>query len=313
MSMDFTDKICPYCKDKLKAEDDVVICSKCEMPHHKDCWVENQGCTTFGCDGTIQSVSNGVMNQNVQIDLYDEPAGNSEFVFCGQCGNKMRRTDSFCTSCGARLIIAPAPAAASAPAPAPAYIPAQPAAPQYNAPPQYNPAPQQYNAPPQYNPAPQQYNVPPQYNPAQQYNAPPQYNPAQQYNAAPQYNPAPVPNGYNYTGYQTNQPDLQQALSDVYDVSTNKGISILCYFGLFLLIPLLARPNSKFVKFHANQGLICFIAGIILSILSAIPVINILSSFALVALLVLEIIGIVNCCKGEMKELPVIGKYRILK
>ncbi len=265
MSIDFTDKICPYCKDKLNAEDDVVICSKCEMPHHKDCWVENQGCTTFGCDGTIQSVSNGVMSQNVQIDLYDEPANdilsvNSEFVFCGQCGNKMRCTDSFCTSCGARLVNTPSSARVSMQPPVP------------------------------------------------QYNAPPQYNPAQQYN-----NPSPAPNNYNYAGYQTNQPCLQQALNDAYDVSTNKGISILCYFGLLLLIPLLARPNSKFVKFHANQGLICLIAGVILSALSAVPIINVLTSLAFVALFVIEIIGIVNCCKGEMKELPVIGKYRILK
>ncbi len=56
--MDFIGKVCPYCKAEFKEGDDVVICSACEMPHHKECWVENQGCTTFGCTGTIMGVNN---------------------------------------------------------------------------------------------------------------------------------------------------------------------------------------------------------------------------------------------------------------
>lgn len=52
----FVGKICPYCKSELKEDEDIVVCSHCEMPHHKDCWIENKGCTTFGCQGTIQGV-----------------------------------------------------------------------------------------------------------------------------------------------------------------------------------------------------------------------------------------------------------------
>ena len=51
--MDFIGKICPYCKTEFKEGDDVVVCSICEMPHHKECWIENKACTTFGCTGTI--------------------------------------------------------------------------------------------------------------------------------------------------------------------------------------------------------------------------------------------------------------------
>ena len=51
----YVGKVCPYCKTVLKEDDDIVVCSQCDMPHHKDCWIENQGCTTFGCLGTIQS------------------------------------------------------------------------------------------------------------------------------------------------------------------------------------------------------------------------------------------------------------------
>lgn len=51
----FPDKICPYCKSKIDIADGFVICSECLMPHHKQCWIENNGCTTFGCDGTVDS------------------------------------------------------------------------------------------------------------------------------------------------------------------------------------------------------------------------------------------------------------------
>ena len=52
---EYVGKICPYCKTELKENDDIVVCSICDMPHHKDCWIENQGCTTFGCLGTIKA------------------------------------------------------------------------------------------------------------------------------------------------------------------------------------------------------------------------------------------------------------------
>lgn len=28
---------------------DAVVCTECSTPHHKECWEENGGCTTFGC------------------------------------------------------------------------------------------------------------------------------------------------------------------------------------------------------------------------------------------------------------------------
>ena len=39
---DYTGKICPYCKTAFKPDDEIVVCSECDMPHHKDCWIENQ-------------------------------------------------------------------------------------------------------------------------------------------------------------------------------------------------------------------------------------------------------------------------------
>jgi len=42
-------KTCPYCQTPLKPHDQAVVCPQCGMPHHRDCWEDNGGCTTYGC------------------------------------------------------------------------------------------------------------------------------------------------------------------------------------------------------------------------------------------------------------------------
>lgn len=116
--------------------------------------------------------------------------------------------------------------------------------------------------------------------------------------------------------YQANPADVQE----------NKVISILCYFGILLLIPYLVKKDSEYVKFHSNQGLILLIVNIALSIVSAvigailglIPYIGgilsgLIGGVISLACFALMIIGIVNAVTGKMKELPIIGGYRILK
>lgn len=47
----FVGKTCPYCRFPIKPGDQIVVCPACQVPHHADCWEENQGCTTYGCTG----------------------------------------------------------------------------------------------------------------------------------------------------------------------------------------------------------------------------------------------------------------------
>lgn len=119
------------------------------------------------------------------------------------------------------------------------------------------------------------------------------------------------------------------------DVEKNKVYAILAYLGFLVIIPLIACKESAYAKFHTNQGLILFIAGVglsvarfivglILSIFATIPfigwifwisagLINLAVGIAGVGLFVLMIIGIINACKGEAKELPFIGHFVILQ
>ena len=47
-------KTCPYCRFPLKPGEPVITCPACKLPHHADCWTENRGCTTYGCQSSPQ-------------------------------------------------------------------------------------------------------------------------------------------------------------------------------------------------------------------------------------------------------------------
>lgn len=97
------------------------------------------------------------------------------------------------------------------------------------------------------------------------------------------------------------------------DIEKNKVMAALAYIIFFL--PLIACPDSPFGKYHANQGLLLFITGFVGSIvLGIIPIIGWLM-FPFFALLIFAfaVIGFVNAINGKAKELPIIGKYSLIK
>ncbi|MBP5294957.1 MAG: hypothetical protein J6Y95_04475 [Lachnospiraceae bacterium] len=103
------------------------------------------------------------------------------------------------------------------------------------------------------------------------------------------------------------------------DAEENKAFGILAYIGILVLVPILAAPNSKFARYHANQGLILLIVGVVLSIIGAL--LNLIPYVGWIFMLLFEaawvilmVLGIVNAAKGEQKPLPVIGNlFTILK
>lgn len=99
-----------------------------------------------------------------------------------------------------------------------------------------------------------------------------------------------------------------------------KVYGVLAYFGLLWIVPL-AAGKTPFSKFHANQGLVLFlteiIGGIVLFIGQLIPFVGfifwILGGLFEMACLAAAIYGIVIAASGEMKEIPVVGKIKIIK
>lgn len=108
------------------------------------------------------------------------------------------------------------------------------------------------------------------------------------------------------------QPDAPQ--NNQTDAEKNKMMAILAYIIFF--IPLLAAKDSKFAMYHANQGLNLFLTAIIGNIvLGFIPILGWLFMVTLfpITIIVFAIMGIINASKGEMKPLPLIGGFTLIK
>ena len=111
------------------------------------------------------------------------------------------------------------------------------------------------------------------------------------------------------------------------DIEKNKGMAVLSYFSLLVLIPFFrVCKTSKYARFHMNQGIVLTIVAAIYELLSYIAVSMIMPISARMGILVettldlisivfliLFIMGIVNAASGKAKELPTFGKIRILK
>ena len=166
----------------------------------------------------------------------------------------------------------------------------------------------QPNQPPQsYYAQPGQPQTPPQQNYYAQPGQP--QTPPQSYYAQPNQPPQSY---YAQPGVQHSGPSYQ---TNPADIAENKGICVLSYLGIFLLIPLLTKPHSGYVKYHSNQGLVLLIFSVVVSLLSMIPYLGwyIIAPIGSVFILVCLIMGIVNTVNGQMKPLPLIGAITLIQ
>ena len=101
-----------------------------------------------------------------------------------------------------------------------------------------------------------------------------------------------------------------------------KFMSLLAYFSALVLVPLICMFKDPVVRKHANNGLVLFIIEFALfffaSIFTSIPntagaIIAIIFYILMIFPLIFTIIGIVYVAKDMRKEVPIIGKMKILK
>lgn len=117
---------------------------------------------------------------------------------------------------------------------------------------------------------------------------------------------------------------------DPQDIANNKAMGILAYLSWLVLIPIFGAKGSKYARFHANQGLVLAITeviwwvaeGILSSVLWSLFGYRLWSVYSLlttvlglvnIVFVILLVIGIMNAVNGRAKELPIIGKFKILK
>jgi uncharacterized membrane protein len=102
------------------------------------------------------------------------------------------------------------------------------------------------------------------------------------------------------------------------DAEKNKAMAIVGYIiPILFFIPLVSEAkNSPFAKFHANQQLNLLLAAIAVNVVGTIiPILGwfIILPLGTILIFVLAIMGIINAVKGEMKKLPIIGGFELIK
>lgn len=105
------------------------------------------------------------------------------------------------------------------------------------------------------------------------------------------------------------------------EIEDGKGLALLSYIGFLVLIPYLVEKKNKYVRFHALEGMNLFIyelilGGILTFVNIFIPLTFLRTLFSTIVSLIclaLSIIGIINVCNDQAKELPVINKMKIIK
>ena len=253
-------------------------------------------------------------------------------AFCQNCGAQLHGVSKFCPNCGTPVPVLEKPAAAPVQPEMPPIQAEPPAAEPIQTAPVFTAVPENEPAPP----------IPPQEPVVQQpvsqqtmYQPSAPQQPAYQQpmpQQAAYQQPAPQQSAYQQPGSQSQVPPVHPGYQQPVQAAApnqaqmKKGMAILAYFGILVLIPLLTAKQDPFARYHTNQGLVLFLVSVISSVLSNVlttllidisstAVLIISGIFGILALVwfVFSIIGIVHAAKGQTKPLPLIGGIRLLK
>lgn len=74
--------ICPFCRAPIEG-DEVPECPDCGIPHHLECWIENNGCSIPGCSQapddepkmSVNSPGTGSQGEARRVPMAAFPAG----------------------------------------------------------------------------------------------------------------------------------------------------------------------------------------------------------------------------------------------
>lgn len=96
------------------------------------------------------------------------------------------------------------------------------------------------------------------------------------------------------------------------EIEKGKTMAIVTYLGLIGFIIALATDGKKneFTRFHMNQSLPLIIASMVLAFVIWVPIVG---QLAWLAILVFFVLGIVNAAQGQMKRLPLVGNFELIK
>lgn len=98
-------------------------------------------------------------------------------------------------------------------------------------------------------------------------------------------------------------------------VTKGDDSKLFAFLGVFLtiigfIVVYATKKDDQYAMHYAKQGLVLGIAWIIAVIIGMVPFIGwILAPIILIIMLVLWVLGMIYSLSGEMKTIPIVGKY----
>lgn len=89
--------ICPICSTIILEDEDKIECPDCKIIYHKDCWIENNGCATYGC------VSAGCLKpEPLKINITEIETEDHD-IECPYCHTKLASGCIVCWACNKEI------------------------------------------------------------------------------------------------------------------------------------------------------------------------------------------------------------------
>ncbi len=93
--------LCAICQTPIRAGERTGPCPACTSPFHVDCWVENGGCATYGCEHMPELVKESAQPTPVFAEATERP--------CPSCRKPIRTAARRCKHCGVIFELAAQP------------------------------------------------------------------------------------------------------------------------------------------------------------------------------------------------------------
>jgi uncharacterized membrane protein len=89
-------------------------------------------------------------------------------------------------------------------------------------------------------------------------------------------------------------------------LTRSKILAALSYLGILCFVPLLLGGNDRFIHFHARQGLVIWIWGVVALFLLPLPFGRLVFGFSSTAVMIFSVLGLVSVALGQRWRLPIV-------
>lgn len=88
--------------------------------------------------------------------------------------------------------------------------------------------------------------------------------------------------------------------------SRSQLMAALSYLGVLCFVPLLYGRKDPFIQFHARQGLVIWMWGVVALFLFPLPLGRVLFNFSSSAIMMLSVVGLISVALGRSWRLPLV-------